>query len=129
MAKTNLVYSNHALEQERAFELRVLRGKGRERRRRYRFKLYCAGFCGVSMVLVSLFCRIQLTELTEQINQSSKKLAVLESEELRLRTELENDICVHSLEEKAFKLGMEKLHNYQVEYVNVSRGDCVSVEG
>ena len=130
LARASAVHNNQSVRQEKpAVELRVVRGEANRKKRVARVRFYFVSVVLVGLVLVSLFCRVRLTELNEQINQNTKKLAVLESEELRLRAELEDSTCIYNLEEKAGTLGMEKLHDYQIEYVNISRSDDISVEG
>lgn len=89
--------------------------------------LFFLGALSIILVMVSLFLRVQLTELTEQINQDTKKLEILESEELRVRSQLEEKMSVHNLEEQAAKLGMGKVQDYQVEYISIPRKDNVEV--
>ena len=81
----------------------------------------------VALIIVSLFLRVQLTELTEQINQDTRKLEVLEGEELRERSQLEEKMSAHNIEEQAAKLGMGKVQDYQVEYINIQRKDNIEV--
>ena len=89
--------------------------------------LFFLSALSVVLIMVSLFLRVQLTELTEQINQDTKKLEVLESEELRVRSQLEEKMSAHNLEEQAAKLGMGKVQDYQVEYISIPRKDNVEV--
>ena len=79
------------------------------------------------LILVSLFLRVQLTELTEQINQETKKLENSEREELRTRSQLVDKMSTHNIEEQAIKLGMGKVQDYQVEYISIPRKDNVEV--
>ncbi|MGN1039477.1 MAG: hypothetical protein ACI4PI_02175 [Oscillospiraceae bacterium] len=89
--------------------------------------LFFLSALSVVLIMISLFLRVQLTELTEQINQDTKKLEVLESEELRVRSQLEEKMSAHNLEEQAAKLGMGKVQDYQVEYISIPRKDNVEV--
>lgn len=89
--------------------------------------LFVLSAVSVVLILVSLFLRVQLTELTEQINQETKKLENSEREELRIRSQLVDKMSTHNIEEQAIKLGMGKVQNYQVEYISIPRKDNVEV--
>ena len=92
----------------------------------FRF-LFFLSVLSVVLIMISLFLRVQLTELTEQINQDTRKLEVLEGEELRERSQLEEKMSAHNIEEQAAKLGMGKVQDYQVEYINIQRKDNIEV--
>ncbi len=89
--------------------------------------LFVLSAVSVVLILVSLFLRVQLTELTEQINQETKKLENSEREELRIRSQLVDKMSTHNIEEQAIKLGMGKVQDYQVEYISIPRKDNVEV--
>lgn len=89
--------------------------------------LFVLSAVSVVLILVSLFLRVQLTELTEQINQETKKLENSEREELRVRSQLVDKMSTHNIEEQAIKLGMGKVQDYQVEYISIPRKDNVEV--
>ncbi|MBQ3876042.1 MAG: hypothetical protein II796_00745 [Oscillospiraceae bacterium] len=89
--------------------------------------LFVLSAVSVVLILVSLFLRVQLTELTEQINQETKKLENSEREELRTRSQLVDKMSTHNIEEQAIKLGMGKVQDYQVEYISIPRKDNVEV--
>lgn len=89
--------------------------------------LFVLSAVSVVLILVSLFLRVQLTELTEQINQETKKLENSEREELRKRSQLVDKMSIHNIEEQAIKLGMGKVQDYQVEYISIPRKDNVEV--
>lgn len=89
--------------------------------------LFVLSTVSVVLILVSLFLRVQLTELTEQINQETKKLENSEREELRIRSQLVDKMSTHNIEEQAIKLGMGKVQDYQVEYISIPRKDNVEV--
>lgn len=89
--------------------------------------LFVLSAVSVVLILVSLFLRVQLTELTEQINQETKKLENSEREELRKRSQLVDKMSTHNIEEQAIKLGMGKVQDYQVEYISIPRKDNVEV--
>jgi hypothetical protein len=112
---------NYPAPQDKRGNLQVIEGVGSKPRLSPFF--YAVSCLFVLVVAVLLGSRIQLTEIMENLNQSVKKLGVLESEELILRTKLENKVSVSNVEEKALALGMNKARKYQIDYVNVSCAD------
>lgn len=90
--------------------------------------LFVLSAVSVVLILVSLFLRVQLTELTEQINQETKRLENSESENLRLLSQEKDKMSTHNIEEQAIKLGMSKVQDYQVEYISIPRKDNVEVD-
>ena len=127
MARTNAAPRvNVAAEKQQQAQLRVIRNE-----KTVKFKLGMRFYSSLSvligLVVFSIFCRVQLTEMTEAISGKNKELAALESEELRIRSELEEALSKQNIEKEAENLGMKKILDYQVEYVNISRNDVVSV--
>lgn len=85
----------------------------------------------VVLVMASsiMYSRAQLTELSAQVTSASKKLDELESENVRLTTELEKQLSLKNVEEyAATELGLEKLDPAQVEYVTLTEGNRVEVK-
>lgn len=88
-------------------------------------------FASITMVAVSfaivasvIFGQVQLTELTESINVAETKLSELESVEIQLQMKATSNMNVDEIEEYAkTQLGMEKVNNNQVTYVNLAQQD------
>ena len=66
---------------------------------------------------------MQLTELTEEINQTSQALAEAESLEIQLNMAAAQKMTGAQVEEYAASLGMEKVSGSQVTYINVAQED------
>jgi hypothetical protein len=115
------VRHDYAVQQDVQAKLRVVAGN--RKRPYFSLTFYFMGFVCVLVIAGLLLSRIQLTEATERLNQDTKDLNVLESEELVLRTKLEDKVSVSNVEEAAAARGMERMHKYQVDYINVSRVD------
>ncbi len=67
-----------------------------------------------------MYSRAQLTELTTKVNAATEELDVLQSETVRLKTELESRISLKNVEEYVtMELGLEKLDPSQIEYITL----------
>lgn len=82
-------------------------------------------FALVMTVVVSLvYSQVQLTELTDQINTSTKQLAEEEALEIQLEMQTAEKINTADVEEYARKqLGMSKINEGQVVYMNMANSD------
>lgn len=86
-----------------------------------------------SLVGYSVYGQVQLTELTEKINAQTKSLTQLESVEVQLQMQATSSMNVGELEEYARNvLGMEKVNNSQITYLNLAvedKGDVIIEDG
>lgn len=74
----------------------------------------------VGMIAVMLYGRVQISEIGEEINQAQVTLAELESERVRMETELESLMSLKTVEEISVgQLGMVKPDTSQVTYLQV----------
>mgnify|MGYP003547121617 CR=1 FL=1 len=79
-----------------------------------------------SMICMHVTAGAQRYELTKQIESVEKDLAAARSEQVRLNAELNSLTSITKIDSFATGiLGMTKLENYQVEYVDLSDGDRV----
>ncbi len=79
-----------------------------------------------SMICMHITAGAERYELTKQIESVEKQLDVARSEKVRLNAELNSMTSITKIDSFATGiLGMTKLENYQVEYVDLSDGDKV----
>lgn len=79
-----------------------------------------------SMICMHITAGAQRYELAKQIESVENQLAVAKSEKVRLNAELNSMTSITKIDSFATGiLGMTKLENYQVEYVDLSDGDKV----
>lgn len=79
-----------------------------------------------SMICMHITAGAQRYELAKQIESVENQLAVAKSEQVRLNAELNSMTSITKIDSFATGiLGMTKLENYQVEYVDLSDGDKV----
>ena len=79
-----------------------------------------------SMICMHVTAGAQRYELAKQIESVENQLTVAKSEKVRLSAELNSMTSITKIDSFATGiLGMTKLENYQVEYVDLSDGDKV----
>ncbi len=90
--------------------------------------LFCMGLV-LMMAFSVMYSRAQLTELSAKVTAATKQLEELESENIRLTTELEERISLENVEEYATtQLGLQKLDPAQVQYIALSEGNQIEVK-
>lgn len=90
------------------------------------------GVAVVLLVMISalLYGRIKVDELDRQIQRKNNELKAAQSENVRLNTTLDSMISLKNVEEYAQNnLGMVKMDNHQIEYIDLSGEDKASVSG
>jgi len=68
-----------------------------------------------------------ITETTAAITRVNKEITTLQSEQVRLDSELDAIMSRGNIEEKALALGMYQADKLQVEGVEVNQGDKIEV--
>ncbi len=81
----------------------------------------------VGLIAGNIYLRVQVTEVTSQINSYGQKLERAISENTSLEMEMENRISLKNLEQSAQELGMQKAQRYQIRYIDVLDGDKTEV--
>lgn len=82
-------------------------------------------FVGVLGIILS---QVAMTEVTMKITNYNQKLELLESDYRTLSAELESSMALNNIESVVTReMGMSKLRDNQVTYVNFSNGDSVDV--
>ncbi len=90
-------------------------------------KVVAVAFCIVSILSVLLYSRVVLTELSDNINTQTKTLTALKSENVRMRVELESGSAIGNIDELAREMGLGKIEQYQIEYIDVNNTDKITV--
>ncbi|MBS7390431.1 MAG: hypothetical protein KIG33_08870, partial [Oscillospiraceae bacterium] len=84
----------------------------------------------LSMLSALLYGRIKVDELDRQISATETKITTAQSENVRLNMQLDSMISLKNVEEYAqTNLGMVKMESYQIEYIDLSGADKVTVSG
>lgn len=89
--------------------------------------LFVAGICLLFLGIV-IYSRLQLDEINRDIASIDKSMEIARSEKVRLDMELNSIVSMDKVEDYAANtLGMSKVQDYQVVYVDLSSSDRVIV--
>lgn len=95
--------------------------------KRHPFRMMVAGICFTVIFGTSayfIFNQVRLTELTEDLNQTTMQLKEAESEEIQLSMQASQKMNNVEVEKYAQEqLGMSKVNEGQVTYVNIAQED------
>ena len=116
------------VEREQARQLRVAPTPRRRKRAGIRPSVMgCVMVLAVTAVYI-LFCQMQLTELCAAVGVQNDRLNELSAENVSLTTKQMNSMNMDEVEEYAVNnLGMVKMDNSQIEYVEQTNRDTVTV--
>ena len=81
----------------------------------------------VSLFFSLLMCRVQMTELGDEISATKESLATAQSDYTILEMELKSKTSLKTIEEKSDELGMDKLDKHQIEYFSLTDGDKAEI--
>lgn len=82
----------------------------------------------VTLLCLIVYNQVQLNEVSGEINSLSKQLELLESENIKLTSELESTINLRTIGEQAkSELGMKRLDQYQTEYIELYQEDRIQL--
>ena len=116
------------VEREQARQLRVAPTPRRRKRAGIRPSVMgCVMVLAVTAVYI-LFCQMQLTELSAAVGEQNDRMNELSAENVSLTTKQMNSMNMDEVEEYAVNnLGMVKMDNSQIEYVELTNPDTVTV--
>lgn len=92
------------------------------------FSLRVFSMFAIVLTLVSLiiYNQARLNELTGEMNELSDQMHIFESENVKMLSELESTISLHTVAERAkSELGMERATKYQTEYIYLYSQDKI----
>lgn len=100
----------------------------RSRAKAIKVMAVCAVFFAI--IAFQIYSQVQVDELDRQLNSINSEISVLDSENTRLNMQLDSMISLDKVDEYAQNvLGMVKVENYQVSYIDLSGGDSFEVSG
>ena len=89
--------------------------------------MLCVGVMAVAAVYI-LYCQMQLTQLSAQVSVQDQTLDKLTAENVSLSSKQMSSMDMAQVEEYASqKLGMVKMDSAQIEYVELTNPDTVTV--
>ena len=76
---------------------------------------------------VAIYSRVQLDEINREIKKVENKIELAESDSIKINNELNSIVSINNVEDYAAnELGMVKVQDYQVVYVDLSAEDYVA---
>ena len=128
--KTNLAYSKHKtnhLRQHALFEEQHV-GRVQSTKKFIQTKLYIFLIIMTSLFLSAfIFNLVKTNEITQKINTTKNQLELQTSEQIRLKTELEQKINLKKIEDYAKSKGMKKLDNTQINYLYSKKPNTIEI--
>lgn len=74
-----------------------------------------------------VYGKVQESDIYNQINNQKTELSMAESENARLKAELESYTSLRNIEEYAEEIGLKKLDKAQIWYVDIQNDDVVKI--
>ncbi|MBR5245787.1 MAG: hypothetical protein IKV25_00260 [Clostridia bacterium] len=92
------------------------------------FKVMCIAMVVVMFMALAIYSRVKLDEINREISSVEKKIELAQSDAVKLNNELNAIVSINNVEEYATnELGMTKIQDYQVYYIDMSSEDYVAV--
>lgn len=131
-AKQSATNANKKTNPSPPHSLRVVETPARQRqmaqRRSLAVHIVLSAVLLVGLILAILYSRAILATINENIGVKTELLNTLNGEYTRLQTELDAKISLRNIEEYASaNLGMSKVDQGQVQYINVEQGESVTL--
>ncbi len=136
MAGTNEAY-DLALFQKREPRLMAMKDNkkavaDKQRRNRRQATINVVVYLTIALVAIALIgyfitCNVRLTEMNKAIADSQTQLNVLQSEKVRLETELAGKTSAGQIDRYALENGMVPAEGSQIYYIAAQEGDLVQL--
>lgn len=91
-------------------------------------KVFLLAFSVFSICFFVISGKVETSKMYRQISRAEQNLEIVQSENVRLQSELEGKMTLKNVEEYVVKvLGLQKLNNSQIEYVETQTDDVVEI--
>ncbi len=91
-------------------------------------KVMCVAMAILMFMALAIYSRVKLDEINREISSVEKKIELAQSDAVKLNNELNAIVSINNVEEYATnELGMTKIQDYQVYYIDMSSQDYVAV--
>lgn len=81
----------------------------------------------VGLVCYQIYCNAQYNELTTQVNNLKSEYEDLVNEQIQLNVQIDAMAELDNIEAIATQMGMSKIQQHQIEYVNLGSEDKAEV--
>ncbi|MBP0961258.1 MAG: hypothetical protein J5864_03870 [Oscillospiraceae bacterium] len=90
-------------------------------------KIIVLAFAALVLFFCVVYGKVQVSDIYSKINSQKTELNVAESENARLKAELESYTSLRNIEEYAEEIGLKKLDKAQIWYVDIQQEDVVKI--
>ncbi len=91
-------------------------------------KLFFIALFALFVLFLFIYGRVSTDKIDHQISEQTQLLEIARSENIRLKSELEGKMTLKNVEEYAEQvLGLQKLDNSQIKYVETQTDDIVEI--
>lgn len=91
-------------------------------------KVFIAALSALLVFFCVIYGRVETNRMYQQIAAHNQKLEVVQSENVRLKSELESKMTLKNVEDYAVNvLGLQKLDNSQIKYVQTQTDDIIEI--
>ncbi len=91
------------------------------------FKAMCVATAIFLFMALAIFSRVQLDEINREINSIENQIELAKSDTIKINNELNSIVSINNVEDYAAnQLGMVKVQNHQVVYIDLSSEDYVA---
>lgn len=129
MSRNNLAYDLEKFEDaapEKAPKIRIKRQSAENAGSAP--KLIVMALAAGALLGALIYGKVENTAIHNEIAAQTRYVAMLESENVRMQSELEEKTALKSVEVYAEEiLGMQKLDKSQIEYVSISNGNIIDI--
>lgn len=91
-------------------------------------KVFIAALSALLVFFCVIYGRVETNRMYQQISAQNQKLESIQSENVRLKSELESKMTLKNVEDYAVNvLGLQKLDNSQIKYVQTQTDDIIEI--
>ena len=116
-----------AVKAESKSSLQLAKPPKKRRRKSLRRSVILSILAAVGASAYILYCQMQLTQLTAEVSKQSDNLSEMQAENVSLTTKKISMDMTEVEQHAVDDLGMVKMDNSQIEYVELTRPDVVTV--
>lgn len=90
-------------------------------------KMIFLAVLALALLFFVVYGKVQISDMYNKINAQKTELSVQESENARLKAEIEAYTSLRNIEEYAENIGLKKLDKAQIWYVDIQTDDVVKI--
>jgi len=132
MQRSNAAYNLNTFAprlEEKKTQLKVVKTQGRAFVGAFAPRAIFVFLLVMTLASLMVYNRVNLNELSSEINALNNQLAVLESEHVRNASLLESSVSLRAIAQQAEEMGMVRLDQYRTVHIYLHDGDQVILFG